>query len=199
MVLSTTLSTALVLLPCMPSTRSYMPRPLVEHEVRGHERKSSRRLAHTRSGAAAACAALESLTRRRGVHSPIWQVETHALALLAASLVAKYLSFALGAFPAMADETYGVVGVSAATKEAGREATLRQAGQSAASLPAPVDLPENACFSPSPSGGLGHLCASFGALLHCLTVVLSLGLLGRHSDGTYFRQRASAYYEPLDA
>jgi hypothetical protein len=112
-------------------------------------------------------------------------VETHAVALLSFALAAKYLTFALGAFPALSDDAYGVIGVGAAVKEVGREAiSQRSVGDS---LQAPAYLPEPDWFAFTPGRGpIGSLCMWAVEAVYCTLVVLTLGLCGRRSDGTYW-------------
>jgi hypothetical protein len=130
--------------------------------------------------------------------SPVTEPDaaTHALALLCAAATAKYAAFALGAFPALAPDSYGVLGVEALTRELGREAVLHR-GRAGGPLPPPVSLPEHEC---SPRWDLS-IRSRLGDAVRFVVVTLSLGACGRRADGAYWRPRAQAvpYSELLSA
>lgn len=124
------------------------------------------------------------------------EVETHALVMLCFALAVKYVSFALVAFPAFADDAYGVVGVASATKEAGREAVSQRGGRQ--KLPASVNLPDTlGCFDSAPGGTVRQLGARIGQVAHCTLVVLTLGMCGRQPDGAYWAGLSPLRYEEL--
>ena len=108
------------------------------------------------------------------------------VALLCAAVTSKYLAFAACVFPAMSDDSYGVVGVLQRTKERGRAVC-------ASPDAAATELPATAPALPSAATGIAaRACAAVGAATHFTFVVLTMGLYGRQSDGTYF-SHASGY------
>ena len=115
------------------------------------------------------------------------------VAILWAAVSTKYLAFAACVFPAMSDDSYGVIGVLSSTKERGRYACASPGAPSA-------DLPAQAPALPSaPLGLTTRTCYALGAALHHVLVILSLGLYGRQIDGTYFSHASGyeVYYDEL--
>ena len=81
----------------------------------------------------------------------------------------------------MSDSSYGVAGVLPMTKERGHYACASPK-EPTADLPAAVPtLP-----SAATSGIVMRAFAFVGSAVHYVAVVMSLGLYGRQSDGTYF-------------
>jgi hypothetical protein len=126
------------------------------------------------------------------------QLRLELVALLTAAAVAKYVAFAACVFPATTEESYGVPGVSQATKERGRSGTsaasisthgaARGLGSHPSGLPPPPFSSDSSFASAMSLDGL--LACAYQAL-----IILTLGLWGRQVDGTYSRH--ANHYIPL--
>ena len=126
------------------------------------------------------------------------EVRTLIVSTLCACVTIKYLAFVTCVFPAMHEDSYGVVGVLAHTRAAGRAVFAEAATPAKAAnpgLPMPIWLPP-----PSVTGNSGYARKTLrvvAAVPHAVLVVLTCGLCGRKADGTYFGDSHEVAYVKL--